>query len=157
VRKIYVIGLCICTAALIASHDVYSQDNTNETITRFIARQAKANDADTYPEARKELSGDLNRDGKRDIVVLYTLEGFGGGNNYAQYLAVFLGYGRAYRHAANTVVGGKLNRSVELRSIVGSTINLNTKEYRSNDPACCPTLSRKTRFVFRRGKLTEIK
>jgi hypothetical protein len=155
-RKIYTVGIFIYATAVFACHDIYSQVNVGETITKFIAQQAKANDADTYPEARKELSGDLNHDGKRDIVVLYTLEGFGGGNNYAQYLAVFLSNGKTYRHAAYTVVGGKLNRSVELRSVVGSTINLNTKEYRRNDPACCPSRARTARFVFRRGKLTEI-
>jgi hypothetical protein len=99
----------------------------------------------------------VNGDGKEDIVVLYTLEGFGGGNNYSQYLAVFLASGSTFRHAADTVVGGKRVRDVDLTSITGSTINLDTKEYRKNDPACCPSRAAKARYHLVGAKLTEIK
>lgn len=136
---------------------VYSQTNETALIERFISQQAKKDKADEYQEARKVLRGDVNGDKKTDLVVLYSLEGFGGGNNYIQYLAVFLGIGKTFRYAANEPVGGKFARDVDLRSITASGINLNTKEYKKNDAACCPSRSSKARFVFRNGKLKEIK
>ena len=136
---------------------IYSQANETALIDSFIARRAKAQKAEEYPEARKILRGDVNRDKRTDLVVLYSLEGFGGGNNYTQYLAVFLGSGKTFRNAANEPVGGKFRRDIDLKSIVDRTINLDTKEYRKNDAACCPSKSGKTRYTFRNGKLREIK
>ena len=136
---------------------VYSQANETQLVDSFIARRAKAQKAEEYPEARKILRGDVNRDKRTDLVVLYSLEGFGGGNNYTQYLAVFLGVGKTFRNAADEPVGGKWRRDVELESIAGMTINLETKEYRKNDAACCPSKSSKTRYIFRNGKLREMK
>jgi hypothetical protein len=135
----------------------YAQTDETAVIDRFIAQQAKKADAEEYQEARKVLRGDVNGDKKTDLVVLYSLEGFGGGNNYIQYLAIFLGNGKTFRYATNEPVGGKLRRDIDLKSITGSTINLNTKEYRKNDAACCPSKSGKTRYAFRNGKLREIK
>jgi hypothetical protein len=135
----------------------YSQTSETTIIDGFISKQAAKEDAEEYKEARKVLRGDVNGDRKTDLVVLYSLEGFGGGNNYIQYLAVFLGNGKTFRYATNEPVGGKMRRDIDLKSITGSTINLNTKEYRKNDAACCPSRDAKTRYVFRNGKLREIK
>src|SRR5262249_48609342 len=135
----------------------FAQDSGLTTVKSFISHQAKTLHGEEYEEARKVLRGDVNGDGKEDIVVLYTLEGFGGGNNYSQYLAVFLASGTTFRHAADTVVGGKRMRDADLTSVTGSTINLDTKEYRKNDPACCPSHAAKARYHLVGTKLTEIK
>lgn len=147
----------ICLEIIFAVQNFYSQDTGDAAIINFISRQAKAEKADEYDEARRVFRRDIDRDGKMDLIVLYTLEGFGGGNNYQEYLAVFLGTGKTFRHAADTVVGGKFFRDVSFRSLTGSTISLDTKEYRKNDPACCPSRPAKAHYVFRRNKLIEIK
>jgi hypothetical protein len=135
----------------------YSQTSETTIIDGFISKQAAKEDAEEYKEARKVLRADVNGDRKTDLVVLYSLEGFGGGNNYIQYLAVFLGNGKTFRYATNEPVGGKMRRDIDLKSITALRINLNTKEYRKNDAACCPSRPGKTRYVFRNGKLREIK
>ena len=152
-----IVGLAICFFALVSVNRSYSQDNGVAAVKTFISHQAKTLHGEEYEEARKIVRGDINGDGKEDIVVLYTIEGFGGGNNYHQYLAVFLANGATFRHAADSVVGGKLFRDVDLTSVTGSTINLDTKGYRKNDPACCPSVASKTRYRFAANKLTETK
>jgi hypothetical protein len=155
IRVGMVFGWMLIVAAILnAPQRSYSQTSENE-IDRFIARQAVRENGEEYKEARKVVSGDLNRDGKPDRVVLYTLEGFNGTNNYLRYLAVFLFDGKSFKHASHLVVGGKYFRGVELRSVSGSTINLETMEYRKSDPACCPSRRSRMRYIFRGNRLSK--
>lgn len=155
-HKIFV-GLSFSVLALGGFESVFTQMNETAIINKFIAKQAKDERAEEYPDARKVLRGDINGDKKTDLVILYTLEGFNGSNNYLQYLAVFLGTGKSFRYAAKEVVGGHAGRNIELKSIINRRINLNTMDPRRNDPACCPSKPGKTRYVFRNGKLREVK
>lgn len=135
----------------------FSQASESSIIDRFISRQAKSDGCEAPTEYRTTLRGDVNGDGTADMVILYTLEGCGGGINWAQHLAVFLGKGNNIQHAARATVGWKSNRSVTLMSISGGRINLDTMGYRANDPACCPSREGKTKYAFSNGKLREIK
>jgi hypothetical protein len=99
------------------------------------------------------VKGDLNADGAEDAVVLYTLEGQGGSNQYVQYLAVFIHRKERLVYAARQAVGGKNRRSIESVSIKGGRINLQTLEYLPTDASCCPSKKGQMRFVFNGGKL----
>jgi hypothetical protein len=156
-RQIGLIILALFLSIFCAVKDSRAQAREKTIIDGYISKQAAKEGAEEYEDARKVLRGDVNGDRKTDLVVLYTLEGFGGGNNYIQYLAIFLGKGNTFQYAANTAVGGKLRRDVDLKSISGSTINLDIKEYKKNDAACCPSKNGKARYVFAAGKLREIK
>ena len=154
-KRQYFIGLWVYLAMLCGVQLCYSQGNDSAVVNSFISKRAKTEQAEEYADARKIVRGDVNGDGKTDLVVLYSLEGFNGGNSYGQYLAIFVGSGRSFRYAANAAVAGKLNRTVELVSVVGGRINLDTTGYRPNDPACCPTKKGKTHYVFANGRLKE--
>ena len=152
-----IVSISICFATLLSASRSFSQDNGTVVAKNFISHQAKTLHGEEYEEARKIVRGDLNGDGKEDLVVLYTLEGFAGGNDYHQYLAVFVASGKTFQHAADTVVGGKNFRDVDLVSVTGPTINLDTKSYAKADPACCPSKVGKTKYHFAGNKLTETK
>lgn len=134
-----------------------AQAGDNAVVNSFITRQADREKGEEYEDARKILRGDVDGDRKTDLVVLYTLEGFGGGNDHRQYIAIFLGKGKGFRYATNDVVGGKFYRGVELRSITAGKIDLDTMEYRKTDAACCPSKKGKTSYIFSKGKLKETK
>jgi len=150
-----VFAALVCT--FFATQLVFSQTNATSAVNSFISKQATEAGADEYSEGRKIVRSDVNGDGKIDLIVLYTLEGFGGGNSHAQYLAIFLGGGKTFKNAANVAVGGKLNRSVELTGVTAGRIDLDTLAYRSNDPACCPTRKGKTHYRFSQNRLKETK
>ena len=126
-------------------------------IDSFIRKQAKQEHGEEYQAARSVVVADLNGDGVPDTTVLYTIEGQNRSNNYVQYLAVFLGSKAGLVPAAHTAVGGKNSRSVELKTVHGSTIHLATMDYAPNDPSCCPSVKGETAFVLTGGTLKEEK
>ena len=102
------------------------------------------------------MKGDLNADSAEDVVVLYTLEGQGGSNQYLQYLAVFVNRKGRLAYLAHQVVGGKNRRSIEAVSIKDGKINLQTLEYLANDASCCPSKKGQMRFILSGGRLKKI-
>lgn len=133
-----------------------AQTRTPPEVARYLSKQAKAEDADEYPGARKIMSADVNGDRRNDLVVLYTLEGMGGGgNNFSQFIAVFLRKGNRYVLSTDEGVGAKLSRSVELKRVSGRTIYLDTLTWGTNDGGCCPSIKGKARFVYSNGRLRE--
>jgi len=133
-----------------------SQNQDTTVMDEFISKQAKQEDGEEYRDARKMLAGDLNRDGVPDVAVLYTIEGQNGTNNYLQYLAVFVRTKGKLIPAAHTVVGGKLNRDVDLQSIKNNLIRFKTLSYRANDPASTPSKKGTARFMLIKRKLKEL-
>jgi len=154
--KKVILAIVFLTAMSVAAPLAFSQSGGNRVVDSFISAQAAKEGGEEYEKARKTVRGDVNKDGKQDLIVLYTLEGFGGGNNYIQYLAVFLGNGKTFRYAANDGIGGKNSRAIDLLSVTGGKINLRTTKYGKNDPSCCPSIKGRTAFVLRNGKLKEV-
>ena len=143
--------ILLCTASFTAR----AQNQDTAVIDKFISKQESREGGYEYKDARKEIAGDLNRDGVPDLAVLYTLEGADGGNNYAQLLAVFVRAKGRLVPVTQTVVGAKGIRSVELQSIRNNVIFFKTLNYGPKDPACCPTKKGTTRFVLANRRLKE--
>ena len=142
--------LCLFLPVQAQSDKIYA------LVDRFIARQEKREKAVEYRDARKILRGDVNRDGKEDIVVLYSLEGFFGGTNlWIQYLAVFTNRGNKLVYATHQSIGGKNQRGLLLKSIAKNRIYLDTKEYLRQDASCCPSGKGHASFTFSNGRLKE--
>lgn len=131
------------------------QDNDTAAIDAFIARQAKRERGEEYPDARKVLTGDLTHDGQPETVVLYTIEGQGGSNLHIQYLAVFVRRKGKLSLLTHADVGGKSTRGVELTSIENNSILLGTLNYGPKDASCCPSVKGTTRYVLSGGRLLE--
>lgn len=133
-----------------------SQNQDSSVVDNFIAKQATREHGEEYGDARKVLTGDLNRDGVPDLAVLYTIEGQNGTNDYVQYLAVFTRTKGKLVPVAHTVVGGKGNRNVELHSIKNNMIRVQTLSYRANDPASTPSRRGTALFVLLKRRLKEL-
>lgn len=145
-------GILLCTSSVISR----AQEPDNAVIAKFISEQATRESGDEYAEARKVVAGDLNGDRVADLAVLYTIEGQNGSNNYVQYLAVFIRDKSVLVPVTHTVVGGKSNRSVELRSIRNNVIFFKTLNYGPKDAACCPSRKGTTRFKLVNRTLKEL-
>ncbi len=144
--------ILLCTPSFAAP----SQSQDTGVVDKFIAKQATREHGEEYEDARKVVAGDLNRDGVPDLAVLYTIEDQNGTNNYVQYLAVFIRAKAGLVPLAHTVVGGKLNRAVELQSVKNNVIFVKTISYRANDPASTPSKKGTARFVLVKRRLKEL-
>jgi len=143
------------TAVLGAAPQSWVAETDAKVIDDFIARQSRSERGVEYKEARKVLTGDVNRDALPDIVVLYTIEGQGGSNNYVQYLVVFVRSRDKLVPLTHASVGGKSYRAVELQGIRDNQIYLDTLDYLRTDPACCPSKKGTTHYRIINRKLKE--
>jgi hypothetical protein len=98
---------------------------------------------------------DVDGDRQDDFVVVFTVEGRGGGgNNSAQYLAVFAS-GSDWKSVV-TQVGERGVRAIKGISIEDGVIALKTLEYRRDDPMCCPSDKGELRYRLQRGTLVKV-
>jgi hypothetical protein len=112
----------------------------------------------------ESAKGDLNGDGAKDLVVLFTVEGAcynetesspgACGNGYSQYLMAFLG--KDLKSLAPVEAGGKTARSIAAMQIKGGKLFLNTLEYGDDDPSCCPSIKKEVTVKFTDGNLKEV-
>jgi hypothetical protein len=144
---------------LCATSSAFSQNRDAAIISKFVVGQADSLGGQEYARARKIISGNLNHDGIPDAAVLYTIEGTGGGNNYTQYLAVFVRDPATHRlvPVAHKAVGGKLYREISLESIADNVIVARTKEYTKHDASCCPSKKGTASFVLDGSAIKEQK
>ena len=98
-------------------------------------RTQDGNGADEFVGGRRVVRGDVDGDGKADLVVLFTLEQ---GNVWTQFLGLF---GVANKVLASGRVGGKGQRSVELRQVIDGRVE-------ASPPG---TTDRQTLFAVRRS------
>jgi hypothetical protein len=154
-RKIVALLGCFIAFEVTYSHQrSFAQSHRDKAvINNFIARQERKERADEYEEGRSIVRGDLNGEGDEDAVVLYTLEGHRGTNQYVQYLAVFVNRRGRLMYTTHDVVGGKNRRAIESVLIKDGKINLQTEEYLPTDPSCCPSKKGQMSFILSRGRL----
>lgn len=133
----------------------FAQSATS-VINKYIAKQS-TDGAVEYTKARKIIYSDVNGDKKKDAIVQYTLEGFGGGNSWGQNLAVFLNTGKTYKFLGEEVVGGKFaERTSKLKSVINNRINLTTETCPEPPQGICQRPKKgQAVFVIRNGKLKE--
>ena len=103
---LYILAISLFTFSATAI-EIFAQNGAYNAINKHISQAVKSEEATEYEAARKTLYGDLNGDGKKDAVVQYTLEGFGGGNNWGQRLAVFINRNGVYKFVGEEIIGGK--------------------------------------------------
>ena len=147
-------ALTLCLLSPVVSSN---QDRDTATIRSYIANQARRERGEEYEDARKIMSGDLNGDGSPETVVLYTIEGQRGSNNYIQYLAVFARHSSKLVPIVHAAVGGKSYRSIELNSVDNQRVNLDTLSYGPKDASCCPSNKGKTSYALVGRSLREQK
>lgn len=151
-------SLSIIVAILLSlgSWTTPARQSDDTVIDAYISRQARRERGDEYREARKVVAGDLTHDDIPETVVLYTIESQHGSNLYVQYLAVLARRNGKLLPVTHAEVG-KSVRSVELKSVEGNSILLDTMSYGPKDPQCCPSVKGATKYVLVGSTLREQK
>ncbi|HKQ72265.1 MAG TPA: hypothetical protein VJ810_00960 [Blastocatellia bacterium] len=128
-----------------------------KTISAHIQKEVKSQGGAEFREARKVVFGDVDGDGDKDAVAQYTIEGMGGGNGFAQMLAVFTNQKGVYRFATEEVVGAKFaDRTSKLTNIENGKILLSTESCAEPPQGLCDNPKKgQAIFTFNQGKLKE--
>jgi len=121
----------------------------------WIASHAQRVHGQAPRDVRKSCEGDVDGDGHTDVVVIYTIEGVGGGNDWTQYATLLTSTPRGYGASMPKEVGGKGVRVVEGCTIGASSVELALKTYGPQDASCCPSVPGKARLAFAAGALSE--
>ena len=122
----------------------------------WIASHAQRVHGNAPRETRKSCAGDVNGDGHEDVVVIYSIEGVGGGNDWTQYATVLTAAPQGCGVTKPKEVGGKSVRVVDGCTVTGSTVELELKTYGPKDGSCCPSVPGKARYRFEKGALIDV-
>jgi hypothetical protein len=111
----------------------------NELVESIIAAKAKELNGQEYCQFRHyQTLFDIDKDGTDDFIVLFTVEGIGGGgNNHYDFMTVFLS-GRGWQ-PITIRTGGRGERDPTGVDFKDGKINLDTLVYLPSDPLCCPS------------------
>ncbi len=149
-RKITLFSVVIFILALtvgVSAQTAKEKLNAKSAINKHIKKEEKSSNA-TASDLNKIIFGDLDSDGDTDAVVLYSLEGFGGGMDWNQNLAVFLNKKGLFSFLDEKVVGGKYEwRAVKLINTKNGIIGLDELSCGIQNPNLCEN-PKKKRIYF---------
>lgn len=90
-----------------------------------------------YTEGRQVIYMDLNGDGQPDAVVLFTIEGQGGGNGSFQSLAGFYHSGAGWEYQGHSAVSGA---ATDITPGGVQRVSVTSLSSGPDDPRCCPSI-----------------
>lgn len=114
-------------------------------VDREIANGVAEDGGAENKEGRKVLFADLNGDGTNDAVVLYVIEGQGGGNGYYQSLATFYSRADGWDYRGKLVVGSGV---VGIQLAGPKTFSLKVLTVGPDDANCCPSLESTEKYTW---------
>lgn len=102
-----------------------------------------------YRDGRKIIETDLNGDASPDAIVLYTIEGAGGGNAVVHTLALFFENHGNYSAQDSTIVDG----ASDIALGGDGTVIVTSLMHGPNDPDCCPTIESTSKYRIEGNQL----
>lgn len=143
-------SIAFTSALLVAlsAHDALALDaaGAQQVIDKFLATQ---NEPQASASAAQHVIGDVNGDGRPDIVLMWNVLG---PTYFYPRLTLFLDAGRTYR-ALTTDLQGQTERL----TVKGAAITVDTLMLGPNDPRCCPSRKARMQFRWQGGKLVMLK
>lgn len=97
-----------------------------------------------YQDGRRVVQVDLNGDGAEDAVVLFTIEGQGGGNGSFQILAAFYREPDGWTLKQKIIVGG----ATEVQVLGPNIFGLQVLTHGADDPMCCPSIENVVKYQW---------
>lgn len=129
----------------------------DQVITSYLEGQETKEGAAEYKPERKLVRGDLNGDGKDDLALFYTLQGYRYDSINVQFLAVFVDEGGALRYVTHKAIGGPHRRWAKLDAVSEGRILIRFRQYLSDDAEDGPIKNWRAAFAVIKGKLKEVK
>jgi len=122
--------------------------------------------AQGLPELQRVQYGHFFEEESDDAIALFSLEGFGGGNEHGEYIAFFQGVEpyeangertRPYRMVATMQIGGRWWRTFDWKSLAiePGVARISGKAWRTEDAGCCPSAPVTATFRLKDGRILE--
>lgn len=121
-------------------------------IDQMVADEIATDGGSEYDEGRQLLEVDLDGDGVEDAVVLYTIEGQGGGNGSFQTLAALYRDGNSWSAKGKTILGGATDLQLLGPNLIGVTVLTHSDE----DPRCCPSQESVVKYQWNGAAFAEL-
>ncbi|MBK3467119.1 hypothetical protein [Pseudomonas sp. MF6776] len=125
------------SAAPAATTDEVPVAALDGAVDRMIAEELAKDGGDEFKEGRKVVFEDLNDDGVKDAIVLYTIEGQGGSNSYFQSLATFYADNKGWNYRGAIVVGSGVQN---VQVVDSKKLALKVLSVGPEDANCCPSV-----------------
>ena len=119
-----------------------------------IRRKVIADHGEENVGSRRYFSGDIDGDGKEDLLLVTSFTNAEG--NYWSHDFVLV-LSSAPDHPVFKNFGGKGKRSYDSISMSKRGISVEFRYYAATDALCCPSIKKKGRFVLKSGELIEEK
>jgi len=119
------------------------------------AAVAESDGAEEYRDVRQQFVGDLTGDGAPDAVVLYVLEGEGGGNGNVTYMTALVRTAGSLEASATRVVAGN-GEGVTAARLADGIMQLTVMRQGPDDASCCPSLEAQEQYLLRAGKWMQV-
>ncbi|HGF9704905.1 TPA: hypothetical protein ACJ2Z0_004447 [Pseudomonas aeruginosa] len=113
-------------------------------IDSLVAAEVSEDGGSEYQEGRKVVQVDLNGDGAEDAIVLFTIEGQGGGNGSYQTLAALYKEPDGWALKQKLIVGG----ATEIQVLGQNIFGLKVLTHGDDDPMCCPSLESVVKYKW---------
>lgn len=107
-----------------------------------LVQETSADGGSEIAEARQVVQVDLNGDGIKDAVILFTIEGQGGGNSSYQNLTAFYQQPHGWIAGDRVTTGG----ATEMELLDDNLFGLTELTYAEDDPRCCPSLESRVTY-----------
>lgn len=128
-----------------------------DVVDMAVAKEAERSEgAAEYREARRSSEGDLTGDGRPELVVLFTLEGTGGGNVVGGYLAAFQRQANGQLGVVDTIQVTGYGGSAQDVRIERDAALVKFLVQGPDDPVCCPSQEMEVRYVLHHGRLLQV-
>ena len=126
-------------------------------VDRVIGQQTKNIGGVEYRDGRRVIEADVDGNGTRDIVVLFTIEGLHhGSNDWLQMISVVPRTRQGYGRAVTRQVGGR-GFQVSIRKVTRGHIRLATMSLARSDAMCCPSIPGRMTFRYAHHRLIKVR
>lgn len=145
----------LACVVLWSSHDrVYGQSSA--AIQKYLGQQNKGCSLYAYQES---FRGAITGVDQPVTIASYTLEGCGGGNDYARTVGVFYEAGGQiwqYKPPSPAISGPDVDDRGGV-TVHGDQITVRYSDYGPSDPRCCPSLKRTARYRLSNGGIVPVR
>jgi hypothetical protein len=122
-------------------------DDADEAIKHFLSSQKSETES---ADSQGSAVADLDRDGKSEIVLVWTLLG---PTYWHNTLTVFSRTAGGYKPFASLQLGGE----AKLLSVTRGIIVVDEKVFARNDPRCCPSIQKRGKYRLVGKKISEVR